>query len=310
MTLDSSQFRRYQDWIRRDEAPRKIIAESEEQEVGCYLVRALVVECFDDPPTSDLVIFVPVASMVRETVSLDHGFGRFKSCPRTGNFVISTPGIGSEVSGAGPFEMLSVSLPWSTLRRSIESLIDEPLEHLPVALHNNGWHDDYTFRLLSELWRSVRIRSSSERLIIDELIIQITERLLWLGDVKLPQTKFNSVLERGKLMDVMDYIGEFSARPISLTELSQVAGCSQYHFSRLFKCSTGYSPMEYLIRDRVDRVQQTLRDHGELSLTSVAMQCGFADQSHMGRHFKRIVGLTPSRWREKASIGSAPRRRR
>lgn len=296
--MDSELLVKYRDWIRENEARRSLLGEREATEIGCHLAKAFVVECFDGPPSSDLVVFVPTQGIDNQKIVLDHGFGRFTSCPRTGNFVINTPGVPSEASGVGPFEMLTVSLPWTTIRRSTEWLTGEQLDHLPVQLHNNGWHDDYTVQLFLKLWDSIQIQSPNDRLVLDELVLQITERLLWLGGTRLPQTKFDAVLDRQKLSDVIDYIGGSLASPVSLLGLSQVAGCSQYHFSRLFRRSTGYSPMEYLIRCRINRAQEILKRKDGRSLASVAVDCGFSDQSHMGRHFKRFVGMSPKQWRE------------
>lgn len=67
---------------------------------------------------------------------------------------------------------------------------------------------------------------------------------------------------------------------------------SPNYFSRLFKETTGITPHQYVIRCRVEEAQDLLRQ-GKLSIAEIATQVGFVDQSHLNRHFKRLVGVTP-----------------
>lgn len=78
---------------------------------------------------------------------------------------------------------------------------------------------------------------------------------------------------------------------VSLMEISSELGLSQWHFSRQFRKTTGLSPYQYLLRARVDRARRLLESGHAIS--QVAALTGFTDQSHMHRHFKRILGTTP-----------------
>jgi methylphosphotriester-DNA--protein-cysteine methyltransferase len=69
---------------------------------------------------------------------------------------------------------------------------------------------------------------------------------------------------------------------------------------RAFRSATGLPPHQFLITRRVERAQQILRGRGNLSLAEVAIGVGFSDQSQLCFHFKRIVGLTPGRFRASA----------
>jgi AraC family transcriptional regulator len=66
--------------------------------------------------------------------------------------------------------------------------------------------------------------------------------------------------------------------------------------------ATGLAPHQYVIARRVERAQQLLREEDELGLGEVAFRAGFADQSHLSLHFKRIVGVTPRQFRISARI--------
>jgi AraC family transcriptional regulator len=79
---------------------------------------------------------------------------------------------------------------------------------------------------------------------------------------------------------------------ISLAELAQAAHVSPSQLTRLFKRSTGLAPHQFLIRLRVDRAREILQS-GTLSISEVAALSGFADQSHLHRHVKRVYGIPP-----------------
>jgi hypothetical protein len=59
-----------------------------------------------------------------------------------------------------------------------------------------------------------------------------------------------------------------------------------------FKQSTGLAPHQFVIRCRVERAKELLL-HSSLGIADIAAEVGFANQSHLNRHFKRIVGVTP-----------------
>lgn len=67
---------------------------------------------------------------------------------------------------------------------------------------------------------------------------------------------------------------------------------SRFHFARMFRIATGYSPMEFLTRRRVERGKEILI-HGEMSICDVAALLGFCDQSHFTRTFRRVTGMSP-----------------
>ncbi|MEM7798829.1 MAG: AraC family transcriptional regulator [Chloroflexota bacterium] len=101
--------------------------------------------------------------------------------------------------------------------------------------------------------------------------------------------------EEIRFQRVIDYLEANLSKKISLDELAAVEGLSPYHFSRCFRAYTGQSPHQFVISLRVKRAQ-TLID-AKLPLSQVALQAGFASQSHLTRHFKRLTGLTPGAYR-------------
>jgi AraC family transcriptional regulator len=111
----------------------------------------------------------------------------------------------------------------------------------------------------------------------------------------------DGVLPCHKLRTVIEYIMENLEGTPTLAEMARVVNLSPYHFARQFKAATGSAPYQFVITRRIERAQHLLRTNGRLGLGEVAFRSGFANQSHFSFHFKRIAGVTPRRFREKAN---------
>jgi AraC family transcriptional regulator len=107
----------------------------------------------------------------------------------------------------------------------------------------------------------------------------------------------DGVLPRRKLRTVVEYIMENLEGSPTLEQMAAVVHLSPYHFARQFKAATGSPPHQYVIARRVERAQHLLRADDELGLAEVALRVGFSDQSKFSFHFKRMVGITPGRFR-------------
>jgi AraC-like DNA-binding protein len=84
------------------------------------------------------------------------------------------------------------------------------------------------------------------------------------------------------------------ANGLNSTELEAATGLSRYDLSRQFRACLGTSPYRYLVMRRLDRARELIRKR--VSLAEAALACGFADQSHLTRHFKKAYGVSPGRW--------------
>jgi AraC-like DNA-binding protein len=100
----------------------------------------------------------------------------------------------------------------------------------------------------------------------------------------------------GAMRRVREYVETHLSESMDLAELAAVAGLSVYHFARAFKQTAGVTPHHYLVRQRIERAQEMLA-RSELPLSEVALATGFSDQSHLARHFRQLVGMTPGQFR-------------
>jgi AraC family transcriptional regulator len=105
-----------------------------------------------------------------------------------------------------------------------------------------------------------------------------------------------AVLAPWQAKRVAAYIEANLDRPLPLAELAGIAKLSSSYFSRAFKGAFGKTPHTFIIGRRVDRARQEILESGE-PLARIAVSCGFADQAHLARLFRRVTGLAPSEWR-------------
>jgi AraC family transcriptional regulator len=96
-----------------------------------------------------------------------------------------------------------------------------------------------------------------------------------------------------ELGQLLAYVQDNLDRPISLADLAAVVNVSRFHFTRLFKRSTGSTAISFVERCRIGRAQ-TLIAETDLPLAHIALATGFTDQSHFTRRFHRHAGCTPA----------------
>jgi AraC-like DNA-binding protein len=112
--------------------------------------------------------------------------------------------------------------------------------------------------------------------------------------------------ERRAVTRARDYLSEHYAENVTLEELARVANLSPFHFSRVFAEQTGMPPHAFQIQLRVERAKALLREGW--AIPQVASQTGFADQSHLTRHFKRLAVVTPGQYaRNSKNVQDSPR---
>lgn len=90
--------------------------------------------------------------------------------------------------------------------------------------------------------------------------------------------------------------------PITLAELAREAASSPYHFLRIFRNLVGMTPHQYVLRTRLHRAAVRLRRSDE-SITDIAFGVGFNDLSTFNRHFRRVMGASPSAFRLCGAVG-------
>jgi AraC family transcriptional regulator len=88
---------------------------------------------------------------------------------------------------------------------------------------------------------------------------------------------------------------------VCLSDLARDCGLSVSHFIRAFRKSTGIPPHRWLLHQRVAKAKDLLRS-SSLTISEIALACGFVDQSHLNRVFVRMVGASPGVWRREHEV--------
>ena len=114
----------------------------------------------------------------------------------------------------------------------------------------------------------------------------LTEWLHDLAGPRAPLTRDDPALQRAR-----DYLGDRLPDQVTLDELAAAAGTDKFRLVRLFRAATGMPPHRYQLAQRI-RLARRMLERG-VPIAEVAAATGFADQSHLHRHFRRGLDLTP-----------------
>ncbi len=137
--------------------------------------------------------------------------------------------------------------------------------------------------------------SGTDGLYGESIATALCVELLRLGDAR------NEPVARGGLAPwqmrrVTEYMEAHLGDAIQLSDFAQLVGMSRSHFSQAFRTTTGMPPHRWHLNARISRAQELLLDTS-LSLADIALQTGFADQSHFTKSFQRQVSTSPGAWR-------------
>lgn len=131
-------------------------------------------------------------------------------------------------------------------------------------------------------------------------ILESESRLLWTlaelirryADISSNEQPLGA--ENKAIQQVRQYIEEHFAEGVTLDQLSRLVSISPYYLLRVFHAEIGMPPYEYLESIRIRHAQKLIRAGKPLAET--ANEVGFSSQSHMTRHFKKIIGVTPGQY--------------
>jgi AraC-like DNA-binding protein len=95
---------------------------------------------------------------------------------------------------------------------------------------------------------------------------------------------------------VQEYVDAHIAGRVLVSDLCAVVKLSEAHFSRLFTRAFGLTPHAFVLQRRMELATRLMLESTG-SLTDIALCCGFTDQAHLCKHFRRSMGVSPAAWR-------------
>jgi AraC family transcriptional regulator len=210
-----------------------------------------------------------------------------------GSIVLLSRGTEDSVSFPKPVQRILLNLDPSVLRRAPEDDSGRDTEFV------NQWgvQDPQIEYVLRALEADLEAGLPSGRLFGESLLSALAVHLQRRYGVTRPkEVKPRNGLPGTRLNRVRDYVEANLGQEIALAAMAETAGMSPHYFSEMFKQSTDLSPHQYVLRRRIERAGQLLRDPG-ITVLEAAIRSGFSDQSHFTKIFRRIVGITPTAYR-------------
>lgn len=156
-------------------------------------------------------------------------------------------------------------------------------------------HDDRLARATVLAFRAVHEQDLRivRQTAMDDLLACLTRHLHWRRRIN-PDPRLPLTAQRAR-----DFLHANLERDIGLEDLTQACGIDRFRLTRAFKAAFGIAPHAYLIQLRLARARRLLAQ-GQTP-AEVAVALGFADQSHLGRWFRRAYQLTPADYRRRCS---------
>lgn len=169
------------------------------------------------------------------------------------------------------------------------SAIQDVLGGKPLPFIAGGVSNDARLRaILAPLLNDCE--TSLSNLEYQDAIYDLATTLNEISGIRSPTRPFNYPAANA----ARAFIDENLEGGTSLDDLERVSGHDRWQLSRDFRAVFGTSPTRYLIQRRLDKARRLLLSGVPIAIS--AIDCGFSDQSHFGRHFKKTYGLTPKAW--------------
>jgi AraC-like DNA-binding protein len=152
------------------------------------------------------------------------------------------------------------------------------------------------YKLLYSFFLSA-LKNEDEMIVETYLISSLSYLIKNYTFTTLKEPKFNNniILENS-----ITYIKDSLETNISLDELALNSSLSKYHFLRIFKSSTGITPHQYILNQKIERSKELILKG--MNLSEVAFNLGFNDQSHFIKTFKKTYGYAPSQLKQKSNF--------
>lgn len=136
----------------------------------------------------------------------------------------------------------------------------------------------------------VALEGATSRLQRDSLLLSVLARFVQRHSETRPRPRPVG-REHRAVKIVREYLEDNWTENVSLEQLARLANLSSFHLARTFRAEVGIPPHAYQLQVRTVRAKELLLRGW--SVARVALEMGFADQSHFSRHFKRLVGVPP-----------------
>lgn len=200
-----------------------------------------------------------------------------------------------------PFDFVLLEISHASLERAIDEKEGKRVGSLVYAA---GVRDEVLLNLAGALAPALEHPAGASMLFVDQLSVAMTSYLVeTYGDAAATAPRTNRILSRSHEARAKEMLRSKMDGSISITEIADACGLSRSYFIHAFRETTGYTPHQWLIAQRLEHARALLTDF-DMPLADVAAACGFADQSHFTRVFSQHSGAPPGTWRRRMRVRS------
>ena len=160
--------------------------------------------------------------------------------------------------------------------------------HSPVEIQNAG-----ALKTLADLLVKEVSQPSKHSLYAENLTGSIVTGLVDIPDV---QSESDGRLTQAQMNKLITNIEAQSDGRMTVSDMAAVVGLSESWFSTVFKQTTGKTPLQWQLANRIERAKKQLLEN-KTSIATIAVHLGFTDQAHFTKAFRQIAGVTPAAWR-------------
>lgn len=198
------------------------------------------------------------------------------------------------------FQSRKLHLPWADLKSLPGYHVLFRLEpawrqqhQFKSRLHLNPSELAHVLSLVDQLDEELRMRSPGFGFLATALFMQMIGYLSrCYGRSRNPNSQ-----ALWRIAEAITHLETHFNEPISLVQLARMARMSKRSFLRAFSAATDLTPISYLIQLRVNRASELLRRSKD-SITNIAFRVGFSDSNYFSRQFRKIIGVTPRKYRQ------------
>lgn len=202
-----------------------------------------------------------------------------------------------------PLHMLYIHLSQDLFSRTAQELTKHDPAHLNLIKHF-GFQDPLLAQIGHALWQELEQSAPAGKLYGQTAAQMLAVHLLrHYTALSVDIQERSQGLTPRQMKHLVDFILAHLSENLSLEILAQQVGFSPYHFAHLFRETAGKSPHQFVQQQRIERAKQLLRETN-VPLADVALESGFANQSHLTQVFKRHLNLTPRVYRHECSISA------
>ncbi len=183
-------------------------------------------------------------------------------------------------------------------RRALDGFTDETGQHRVQHLRcEPGIIDPVMASLANALFAALHRPHEVSQIFVDHLVLAACAHLVsHYAGFRPGRLIAKGGLSPRQAVRAEAFLAAHFAEDVTLGDVAQHCGLSRAHFARAFRKTMGLTPHQWLLRYRIEQAKAMMQETAS-TIESVAIACGFADQSHLTRIFTQIAGTSPAAWR-------------